>query len=87
MQPEFNECDCAKLQEVLYQLLDNELDEEVAHRLQLHARWCADCADALDAQRHLQALVRRCCEQHASSELRARVITRIRQTSIRIERW
>lgn len=87
MNEHFNDCDCEQLREVLSLFIDNELDEDVAHSLRLHADLCPACADAVDVQRHLRALLRRCCEQSAPEEVRARVITRIRQTSVRIERW
>lgn len=87
MDHHLDECDCEKLRRLLYVFIDNELDEDAAHSLRVHAELCPDCADAVDAQRHLQALLRRCCRQSAPADLRARVITRIRQTSVRIERW
>lgn len=78
---------CDELRELLYAVSDHELEPQVEDALWAHAAQCGRCTDLLDAQQHLRELIRRCYQQQASQELRARVVTRIRSTHIRIERW
>lgn len=53
------------------------LDARARALLAAHARGCPHCSDALDAERHLRALLRRCCaeQDHAPESLRVRVIS------------
>ena len=48
-----------------------------------HVTTCAHCTDALDAERHVRALMRGCYEtEHASDALRARVVASITSMSV-----
>ena len=48
-----------------------------------HVATCAHCADALDAERHVRALMRGCYEtEQASDALRARVVASITSVSV-----
>lgn len=85
MEPDANECE--QLRQVFFQYADNELSTELHMRFKRHAENCPHCTDALDAEQHLRLLLRRCCQQSAPETLRTQVITRIRQTHIRVERW
>ncbi|MDY4493048.1 MULTISPECIES: anti-sigma factor [Schaalia] len=42
-----------------------------------HARGCPDCADALEAERHLRGLVRSCLAEAGPSDLEDRILTRL----------
>lgn len=78
---------CDELIDFLYEYTDGELEEQVLKRMREHVRECARCSDLVDAEMHIRDLIRRCCTQQAPSSLRARVITRIRTTHLRIERY
>ena len=48
-----------------------------------HVATCAHCTDALDAERHVRALMRGCYEtEQASEALRARVVASITSVSV-----
>ena len=48
-----------------------------------HVATCAHCTDALDAERHVRALMRGCYEtEQASDTLRARVVASITSVSV-----
>ena len=48
-----------------------------------HVATCAHCADVLDAERHVRALMRGCYEtEQASDALRARVVASITSVSV-----
>lgn len=48
-----------------------------------HVATCVHCTDALDAERHVRALMRGCYEtEHASDALRARVVASITSMSV-----
>ena len=48
-----------------------------------HVATCPHCADALDAERHVRALMRGCYEsEQASDALRARVVASITSVSV-----
>lgn len=78
---------CDELVDFLYEFADGELEDRVLRRMRAHVRECERCADLVDAEMHIRDLIRRCCAQEAPSSLRARVITRIRTTHLRIERY
>lgn len=42
-----------------------------------HARGCPDCADALEAERHLRGLVRSCLAEAGPSDLEERILARL----------
>ena len=52
-------------------------DARALDLLAAHARTCPHCADAMDAERHVRVLLRRCCaeQDHAPESLRVRVIS------------
>ena len=53
------------------------LDARAWALLAEHVRGCPHCADALDAERLLRAVLRRCCSEqdHAPESLRLRVVS------------
>lgn len=75
---------CREVLEHLCELVDAEdrdgVGDDTARAwevLAAHARGCPHCSDALDAERHLRVLLRRCCaeQEHAPESLRLRVIS------------
>ncbi|MDO5049542.1 MAG: mycothiol system anti-sigma-R factor [Actinomycetaceae bacterium] len=78
---------CEQLNKFLFEYADGELDQEHAKRLEKHVSECPYCKDRVDAEMHVRELVRRCYNEHAPSNLRTRVISRIRTTHLRIETY
>ncbi|MDO5720526.1 MAG: mycothiol system anti-sigma-R factor [Actinomycetaceae bacterium] len=78
---------CDELVDFFYEFTDGELDEHALQRMRAHVHECERCADLVDVEMHIRDLIRRCCAQQAPSSLRSRVITRIRTTHLRIERY
>lgn len=79
---------CQELLDHLYELVDADedaIDGRSRALLAAHAALCPSCRDAVDAERHVRDLVRRCCGEsvHAPAALRVRVVsmtTRVRRT-------
>lgn len=76
---------CEELESFFFEYTDGELETGVLDRMRLHVAECPRCADLVDAEMHIRELIRRCCAEEVPSGLRARVVTRIRSTHIRIE--
>lgn len=89
------DCGCDEVREALYALVDcEECDEAEAllgeeagpdrdARLLLlaHASGCASCADALEAERHLRALLRSCFAEEAPDGLEARLVASLEEAA------
>ena len=90
---------CQQVRDALYTLIDcEECDQRTtlidqgavpgpdarARALMIkHVATCAHCTDALDAERHVRALMRGCYEtEQASDALRARVVASITSVSV-----
>jgi mycothiol system anti-sigma-R factor len=80
--------DCDEVLERVYVFLDQELtqvDEDgtvtVASytRIEEHLRECGPCLREYDLERLIKSVVARACCEHASDDLRARVLARIQQ--------
>jgi mycothiol system anti-sigma-R factor len=76
--------DCSEfLQRIVY-LLDNELDEADCSVVRAHLDACNPCLEKYDLQRTVKAIVARSCSEPAPTELRERVLLRIREVQVRI---
>ncbi len=78
--------DCAEVLQRVYLYIDRELDEGTLtyEQIQHHLDDCGPCLTSFDIDRVVKALVARSCRDQAPAELRARVITRIRELRIEI---
>ncbi len=76
--------DCADFLERIVYLLDNELDEADCSVVRMHLDACNPCLEKYDLQRTVKSVVARSCSESAPSELRERVLLRIREVQIRI---
>ena len=71
---------CKELIDHLYELVDADadtdaLDARSRRLLEAHAAVCPACRDALDAERHVRELLRRCASSvQAPPSLRVRVV-------------
>ena len=76
---------CADYLERIVYFLDNELDEADCSAVQLHLDECGPCLEKYDLQRTVKAVVHRSCSSDlAPTELRQRVMVRIREVQVRI---
>jgi mycothiol system anti-sigma-R factor len=83
-------CDSADCEEVLaaaYAFLDGEADEATCAKVRAHIEACDPCLHEVGLERKLkEAIARSCGCDEAPAELRAKVVTRIAQVRIEIER-
>jgi mycothiol system anti-sigma-R factor len=82
--PEPSLADCADFLERIVYFLDNELDEADCSAVRVHLDQCNPCLEKYDLQRTVKAMVARSCAESAPSELRERVLLRIRQVQVEI---
>jgi mycothiol system anti-sigma-R factor len=76
--------DCADYLERIVYFLDNELDDADCSAVQVHLDECGPCLQKYDLQRTVKSIVARSCSEAAPTELRERVLLRIRQVQVRI---
>ena len=71
--------DCADCLERLYTYLDRELAPTEVAEVRAHLDHCSGCEDNFVIEQRFLARVRDCCtEDKAPSELRTRIVTRLR---------
>lgn len=76
---------CAEALDAVYLFLDNEIPETDHRKIQEHLDECGPCLAAYDLERLVKQLVlRSCSDEAAPTELRQRVLTRIREVKITI---
>ncbi|MCW2764478.1 MAG: anti-sigma factor [Nocardioides sp.] len=78
--------DCADFLERIVYFIDNELDEADCSAVRLHLDSCNPCLEKYDLQRTVKSVVARSCSEAAPSELRERVLVRIREVQLRISK-
>ena len=76
--------DCVDYIERIVYFIDNELDEADCSVVRAHLDSCNPCLERYDLQRTVKSLVARSCSEAAPSELRDRVMMRIRQVQVEI---
>jgi mycothiol system anti-sigma-R factor len=76
--------ECADFLERIVYFIDNELDEADCSEVQVHLDECGPCLEKYDLQRTVKTIVARSCTESAPSELRDRVLYRIREVQVRI---
>lgn len=80
-----HDAECAEALEKVFLFLDNEMDEEDADKIRHHLDECEPCLEKYDLEVMVRSLVARSCAcEPAPSELRQKVLTRIRQVQIEI---
>jgi mycothiol system anti-sigma-R factor len=78
--------DCSEVLSRVFFFLDKELDEASCSDIQHHLDECGPCLQKYDLERTVKSLVARSCSEKAPSELRDKVLVRIRQVSVEITR-
>jgi mycothiol system anti-sigma-R factor len=82
-----HEVDCTTVLDVVYTFLDDEADETTCAMVRQHLEECAPCLRKFGLERSLKELVARSCGCDPVPEgLRAKVVTRIQQVRVEIER-
>lgn len=68
--------DCKRVSEVVFLVVDNEIEQELLTELREHLALCPPCAQQLSYTRKLIAVVRaRCQRAVAPARLRVRILT------------
>jgi mycothiol system anti-sigma-R factor len=81
---EVSASECADYLERIVYFIDNELDEADCSEVRIHLDSCNPCLEKYDLQRTVKSIVARSCSEIAPSELRARVMLRLREVRIEI---
>lgn len=76
--------ECVDFLERIVYFLDNELEASDCDAVQLHLDSCNPCLEKYDLQRTVKQIVARSCSETAPSELRDRVMMRVRQVQVEI---
>jgi len=80
-----SETDCREALDRVYIYLDGEIEDLDKTRIRQHLDDCAPCLRQYGIEQEVKILVARCCgSETASSELRARVLTRIAEVRVEI---
>lgn len=82
-----DDAECAKALEKVFLFLDNEMDEEDCDKIRHHLDECEPCLEKYDLEVMVRGLVARSCAcEQAPSELRHKVMSRIREVQTEIGR-
>ncbi len=76
--------ECADYLERIVYFIDNELDQADCSAVQAHLDACNPCLEKYDLQRTVKSVIARSCSEAAPSELRQRVLLRIREVQVQI---
>jgi mycothiol system anti-sigma-R factor len=74
--------DCSEVIHQIFVFIDNELDQATCGEIQQHLDECGPCLAKYNLERTVKALVARSCTEHAPDELRAKVLSRIREVHV-----
>ena len=81
---EMSNADCVDYLERIVYFIDNELDEADCAAVRRHLDTCNPCLVKYDLERTVKSVVARSCSETAPSELRDRVLMRLRQVQVQI---
>ncbi|MDO4887503.1 MAG: mycothiol system anti-sigma-R factor [Actinomycetaceae bacterium] len=71
-------CSCEEVAKHLFELLDAQMPDQTARRLQRHCETCPHCSQLADAEVHVREILRRsCCAEAAPQTLRVRITRQI----------
>ena len=77
---------CLEVLDAVYVYLDREQDGPDREQVRIHLEECSPCLRQYGLEQAVKALVARCCgSDPAPSDLRDRVLLRIRQVRVEIE--
>jgi len=81
---EVSSAECADYLERIVYFIDNELDEADCAEVRRHLDSCNPCLVKYDLERTVKSVVARSCSETAPTELRDRVLLRLRQVQVEI---
>jgi len=76
--------ECADFLEQIVYFIDNELAAADCAVVRAHLDTCNPCLEKYDLQRTVKSIVARSCSEPAPTELRDRVLFRLREVQVRI---
>jgi mycothiol system anti-sigma-R factor len=71
--------DCSSVLEHVYEYIDHEMDDDDCATVKQHLDDCSPCLAEYGLEQAVKSLVHRCCSEVAPEELRAKVLSKIRQ--------
>jgi len=74
-----HDTDCSSVLEHVYEYIDREMADDDLATVQQHLEECTPCLAEYGLEQAVKSLVHRCCSETAPEELRAKVLTKIRQ--------
>jgi anti-sigma factor (TIGR02949 family) len=74
-----HDTDCASVLEHVYEYIDHEMADDDLATVKEHLEDCTPCLAEYGLEQAVKALVHRCCSETAPEELRAKVLSKIRQ--------
>lgn len=78
---------CTEVLSLAYVYIDDEIDEERRVLVTAHLTECPPCEGHFAVERHVRAIVRRCCETATAPDtVRQRIVAELRQVTVRVER-
>ena|SRR5665213_1311441 len=78
---------CSEVLDRVYVYLDGEIDPDDCDKIRLHLDECGPCLRQYDLDKVVKALVARSCGcDRASEELRGKVLARIREVRVEVNR-
>jgi mycothiol system anti-sigma-R factor len=73
------EDDCSSVLEHVYEYIDHEMADDDLETVKQHLEDCSPCLAEYGLEQTVKSLVQRCCSETAPEELRAKVLSKIRQ--------
>lgn len=74
-----HDTDCASVLEQVYEYIDHEMDDDDLATVKQHLDECRPCLAEYGLEQAVKSLVHRCCSEVAPEDLRAKVLSKIRQ--------
>ncbi|HET9171463.1 MAG TPA: mycothiol system anti-sigma-R factor [Actinospica sp.] len=71
--------DCASVLEHVYEYIDHEMADDDLATVKQHLDDCTPCLAEYGLEQAVKSLVHRCCSEVAPEDLRAKVLSKIRQ--------
>jgi anti-sigma factor (TIGR02949 family) len=73
------EVKCDQVLTHLWQYIDREIEADQCVKLEAHLATCDGCRRALENDRHLKRVVRRCCDEQPAVDRVEALVVRVRQ--------
>jgi mycothiol system anti-sigma-R factor len=80
-----HDTDCSEVIHQIFTFIDNEMPQADCALIQKHLDECGPCLAKYDLERTVKSLVARSCSEQAPTELREKVLFRIREVQISID--